>query len=75
MYIFSFCFLRNNNPGKFKTLEERIQTPSSHPPTFDYPQRQEMVVLMELVESVRVDLLQTAMLQNHMKDYLQTMHR
>lgn len=57
-------------------LKERKQNPSSHsspPHPLDYPLRQEMIALMELADSVRVDLLQTAMLVNYMKDYLQTM--
>lgn len=52
--------------------EEKIQTPSSYDPP---PLRQEMIALMKLVESVRVDLLHTAMLLNYMRDYLQKMHK
>lgn len=53
--------------------EEKIQTPSSYDPP--PPLRQEMIALMKLVESVRVDLLNTAMLLNYMRDYLKKMHK
>lgn len=54
--------------------EEKIQTPSSYDPP-PPPLRQEMIALMKLVESVRVDLLHTAMLLNYMRDYLKKMHK
>lgn len=39
------------------------------PPT-NYPLREELNALIELVDSVRVDLLQTSMIVNHIQDFM-----
>ncbi|XP_061170676.1 uncharacterized protein LOC133180116 [Saccostrea echinata] len=45
-------------------------TPASSQTSRQYPLKEELSALSELIDSVRVDLLQTSMIVNYMQDYL-----
>lgn len=69
------------SPGNTLTPLQAPLTPSGYPigcfiqqtSPDQYPLKEEVTALCELVDSVRVDLLQTSMIVNFIQDYLKKM--